>query len=338
MNQETGQIGDTSGPWRVDLFRPEDGPGVARVFTTVYGQGYPVRTFIEPERLVAENAAGRTISSVARVPGGRVVGHNALFNSAPFEGLFESGAGAVLPEYRGGGVFTALVAHGQQVAAGRPNVAAIFGESVCHHLFSQKLTSSLGWVTMAFEADLMPARAYDREKSAAGRVSAVLDFLTLRPRPHLVYLPVRYEEVLRFLYEGLKDRRELRPSQDIPAARVETSVRAEVFDFAQVARLAVLEAGADFPSVLAREEERAADRGARVFQVWLKLTRPHVGRLAEILNEHGYFLGGLLPRWFDDDGLLMQKLLDPPNFGEVRLHTARAEQLFEYIKSDCPWG
>ena len=127
--------------WEVDLFRPEDAPGVTRLFRLVYGKGYPIRTFMDPEKLIEENAAGRTVSSVARTPRGDIVGHNAIFNSAPFKKTYESGAGLVHPAYRGGaGIFTKTVAHGLEVAAVKCGVVTIFGEPVCNHTFSQKAT------------------------------------------------------------------------------------------------------------------------------------------------------------------------------------------------------
>jgi len=114
--------------FEVDLFRPEDAEGVSRLFRTVYGDGYPIQKFLKPELLIEENAAGRTISSVARTPNGDIVGHNALFRSAPYERIFESGAGLVHPSYRGGkGIFTRLGVHGQEVAAKEFDIELIFG-------------------------------------------------------------------------------------------------------------------------------------------------------------------------------------------------------------------
>ena len=62
----------------IDFFRTEDAPGIAQLFRQVYGEGYPIRTYYLPDRLIEENAAGRIISCVARTPAGEVVGHNAL--------------------------------------------------------------------------------------------------------------------------------------------------------------------------------------------------------------------------------------------------------------------
>jgi hypothetical protein len=321
--------------WDVDLFKPEDAPGVVRLFLSVYGEGYPIRTYIEPGLLIQENAAGRTISSVARTPKGDVVGHNALYNSAPFHGIYESGAGVVHADYRGGaGIFSRLVAHGQDVAAREFGVQAIFGESVCNHVFSQRMCHSLGWTSQALEVDLMPASAYEQEESAGGRVASLLDFKTLRAGPHRVFIPPAYEEDLRFFYSGLDDRRELVVSAETAPPQSTTRIQTQVFDFAGVARLAVRETGAGFASLFEGEEEGVIGKGATVLQVWLNLSRPWVASAVNILKEKGYFLGGILPRWFDHDGLLMQKTLKPPDWDGIRVHFERAKAILERVKRD----
>jgi hypothetical protein len=321
--------------WEVDLFRPEDAEGVAALFLSVYGQGYPVRTYIEPERLVRENAEGRVISSVAKTPKGEVVGHNALFNSAPFHGTYESGAGVVHASYRGGaGIFTQLVAHGLDVGAGRFGVKAVFGEPVCNHVFSQKLCHNFGYVTRAMEVDLMPASAYVKEKSAEGRVAALLDFKTVQARPHRVFIPPAYEEDLRFFYSDLDDRREFLVSAETPPPGSKARIRTQYFDFAGVARIAVWETGADFAPIFEAEEAGVIGKGAVVIQVWLNLSRPWVVQAVHILRGKGYFLGGVLPRWFDDDGLLMQKVLKIPDWDGIQLQFERAKAVQERVKRD----
>jgi hypothetical protein len=68
--------------------------------------------------------------------------------------------------------------------------------------------------------------------------------------------------------------------------------------------------------------------------VWLKLTSPWVGEAVKILRAKGYFLGGALPQWFEDDGLLMQKVLFTPDFESIQLYTDRAKRIRDLIKSD----
>jgi len=322
-------------PWEVDLFRPEDAEGVVRLFLTVYGEGYPIRTFLNAAELIRENAAGRVISSVVRTPKGDIVGHNALFHSAPYTGIYESGAGLVHPAYRGGaGVFTAMGVHGQETAAPRFGVEVIFGEPVCNHPFAQKATAKQKWITRAVEVDLMPAAAYVQEKSASGRVTTLLDFRTLRPRPHRVYMPEAYEEALRFAYEDLDDEREWVVSKETAPPHVQSVVNTQVFSFAQVARLAVHETGADLARVIGEAERKLLGEGVLVIQVWLKASCPWIGQAVDALRSQGYFFGGALLRWFDDDGLLLQKRSGAPCWDSIQLHYDRAKRLLDYVRRD----
>ncbi|MBU2549195.1 MAG: hypothetical protein KKB20_12320 [Proteobacteria bacterium] len=322
-------------PWDVDLFRPEDAPGVCRLFRTVYGANYPISTFIDPERLIEENAARRTISSVARTPKGDIVGHNAIFQSGPYPGIYESGAGVVSRGYRGGhGIFSRMVQHGQDFGARDFGLGGIYGESVCNHVFSQKMTHGLGWESFALEVDLMPGSAYTKEQSATGRVASLFDFMKFRSKPHTVYLPAVYENSLKFMYEALDDPRDARLAEGEPEPGRTTRIQTRVFDFAQVARLAVIETGPDLGQVLDQEEAGLTGQGVLVIQVWLQLAQPRVGWAAERLRERGYFLGGLLPRWFDGDGLLMHKIFVEPNWDGIRTCFDRGRRIVELVHAD----
>lgn len=322
--------------WEIDLFRPEDADGVVGLFLSVYGEGYPVRTYIDRDLLIRENAAGRTISSVARTPKGDIVGHDALFCSAPYEGIRELGAGVVHASYRGGqGIFTKLGIHGIQVGAKRFGIEAAYGEPVCNHIFSQKAMHSVdGFTTQILEVDLMPASAYETEKSAIGRVGALLDFKILQAKPHGVYIPSVYEKQLMFLYAGLDDRRQISKAREKAPADSRTLIQVSYFDFAQVARMAVWKPGSNFRIVFDAEEKKVLDKGAVVIQVWLNLAFPWVDQAVHVLRENGYFLGGLLPRWFDHDGLLMQKIMKRPDWEGLQIHFDRAKQIRDMVQED----
>ena len=54
----------------------------------------------------------------------------------------------------------------------------------------------------------------------------------------------------------------------------------------------------------------------------------------DILREQGYFFGALLPRWFDGDGLLLQKLFCLPAFENIVLKSDFPKELLEIIKAD----
>ena len=319
----------------LDLMRPQDAPGVAALFRLVYGDRYPVQAYYHPDELIEANAKGEIISSVFRTKKGEIVGHNALFNSAPYGKVYESGAGLIHPQYRVGNLFRPMVQHGVEVGAPRFGVEVVFGEPVTNHRVSQRMVQNLDWVARAVEVELMPAETYDQEKSSQGRVTTILSFITIESRPQEVFVPARYQEQLDFCYQDMDDERQFRPAdQEIPP-EIETRLDIQVFDFAGVARMAALAAGRDLVAILdQREKELAQERGVVVFQLWLNLSWPWIGRLVEELEGAGYFLGGVLPRWLDQDGLLMQKLLVEPDWDVPKLLPGRNTELYEMIKAE----
>ncbi len=337
MNEEkqtTGNI-EAGQEWKVSRFIPEDAPGVVNLFRSVYGDGYPVRTYMDEKLLIEENAANRTISSVAKTLKGEIVGHNALFNSAPSPGTFESGAGMVHAAYRGGkGIFTQLAIHGLEIATAMASVQAVFGEPVCNHPFSQKMSVKMGWISRALEVDLLPAEAYEKEVSAAGRVAAFLDFKTFRAKPHTLYLPPMYGEDFRLFYENFDDERQFCLAETAIPAGTLTDMRPQIFGFAAVARVTIQEIGADFSTCLDTLEKNLRQKGILVTQLWLKLDCPWVGAATEILRERGYFIGGALPRWFDTDGFLMQKIDKRPDWEGIVTVAERGVQILERVRAD----
>jgi hypothetical protein len=75
-----------------------------------------------------------------------------------------------------------------------------------------------------------------------------------------------------------------------------------------------------------------------VIQVWSKLSWPWIGEVVGELRSRGYFLGGILPQWFDEDGLLMQKVLKRPDWGGISLYTDRAKHLLSLVREDWDRG
>ncbi len=321
--------------FEVGYFRPEDAEGIVRLFNAVYGEHYPIRLFYDPAEIIAANRDGRYYSIVARTASGKVIGVNHLYLSSPCKALYESGVGLVLKEYRNSGANTRMLRYlYEEFVPGRENIEEVFGEAVCNHPYMQKAIETFRYVEAAIEVALMPAEAYAKEKSAAGRVATLTAFRCYRPKPHRLYLPAAYDGTLRRIYGRLDDARDLEPSAEAIPAGAASRAEMEIFDFAQVARITVHEIGGDFPGCLAGLEARGREKNVVVFQVLLNLTTPWVGAAAELLRDRGYFFGGALPRWFGGDGLLMQKLLCPPDFEGIVLESDFAKELLTVIQED----
>jgi len=319
----------------VDEFRPEDAEGIASLFKAVYGEGYPIRLFYDPEAIIAANKDGRYISVVARTDSGKVIGVSHLYPSAPCRGLYETGVGLVLKEYRKAGANREMLKYlYEKFTPEHRHIEELFGEPVCNHVVMQKAVAALGFKEAAIEIALMPAEAYTAEKSATGRVASLDVFRSYVPKPHRIFVPLVYEELLKRIYARLDDQRDIVAADGVLPENVPTQTKISIFDYARVARIAVAQAGGNFSDILSRLENEARAKNAVVFQVWLNLTEPWVGKAVEILRQRGYFFGGAFPRWFDGDGLLLQKLECPPDFENIVIYSEEAKQLLNIIQKD----
>ena len=325
----------SSEAFKVDFFRPEDAEKIVRLFRAVYGDAYPIKIYYDPDALIRANASGEYYSIVARTPEGEVVGVQHLFRSAPCKTLYECAAGLVLKEYRQHGVNKTMLAFlYEDWVSTRENVEEVFGEAVCNHTYMQRTCLDAHHVETALEIALMPAEAYDKEKSSSGRVAALLIFRRYTSKPHTIYIPAAYEQQLRFIYGGLDDAREIALAGETIPEHQTSHAEMNVFDFARVARIAVDLIGNDFDQYVNDLENKALDQNAVVIQLWLNLSAPWVGYAVDILRKRGYFLGGVLPRWFDQDGVLMQKLICSPDFEGIRLHSERSWKILQMVKHD----
>ncbi|MDQ5984936.1 MAG: hypothetical protein CSYNP_00634 [Syntrophus sp. SKADARSKE-3] len=98
----------------------------------------------------------------------------------------------------------------------------------------------------------------------------------------------------------------------------------------------MLDAGLDLADAVHAEEEKYRPEGLALTQVWLKLSEPWMDAAVVSLRSQGFFLGGVLPRWFDDDALMVQKVVGTPNWAGIQLLTDRSKTLVDIVRKD--WG
>jgi len=314
-------------------FEPSDGPGVARLFYAVYGDGYPIDTYYIPERLAEENRLGNIRSVVARTPSGDVVSHVALYRSSPPNpNLYEYGLGLTLPDYRQAMAFY-RVTQLLMSLVGTEGIDGIFGEAVCNHIITQKLSRHSQALETALEPALMPARAYETEQSAEGRVGCMVYSRIDRDCHKTIFLPAPYQEQLNFIMDGLNLDRE-RIISDHNCSGNGGEIEAKRFDFAGVARCTVTTPGAELSNRVAELEQQLRGDNYALIQFFVDLGKPWSGGVVEQLRRQGFSLGGLLPIWFGGDGLLMQKHLVDPDFDGMKIYSDRGRSLLDLVKRD----
>ncbi len=319
----------------IDRFRPKDAPGIASLFYAVYGPAYPFDTYYIPDKLIKANRNGDIHSVVARTPDGDIIAHGAMYRSGPYhKNLLEIGQYIVLKDYRA--TFAAYRIN-DYVAGDLPRQVrpdGIFGEAVCSHIITQKSSILAGLSDTALEVGLMPQQVYERENSSTDRISCLMLFRSYDDGPRDIFVPDVYREQVAYILEDLGIERTLRPARQTALPNSPTVMDTVFIDFAGVGRVNLVAAGADTAVRLEAFDADMDARNAAVRQVFVNLAEPAGTTAVRMLQERGYFFGGLVPRWFDDDGILMQKLSKIPDFTAIRLHTQKAKTIRDMVAAD----
>lgn len=317
----------------IRLMRPEDAPGVVELYRSVYGDEYPIKTVYDAAGIVKQQASGDFIRVIAVTEQGRVLGQTAIYHSCISNpALYEEGQGMVLFSYRNQGILERCIeyAHAQIY----PQLTDyLWGEAVCNHIYSQKVAVKMGACETALELDLMPAASYQKEQSSHGRVASLVVSKAFKKVAQTICLPAIYEDSLRYIY-SIHDFGYTFLASNEPLPRIPTVGQTEIYQGAGVARFTITEAGEDLEAYVLQQEKEALENNAGVFQIYLNLASPSTGAAIEILRQHRYFLGGVMPRWFENDGLLLQKILHEPNYADIQLYTERAGKILALIQAD----
>lgn len=314
----------------VDEFRPEDAEGVAQLYYTVYGEAFPVDHVYDPDELVRLEKAGAHYLIVGRTEAGDVVGLYAMFRNPPGEHVMEAGSWMVHPEYRSSTLALRLANRLHQNIPEHLGLYGLFGQSVCDHVMTQKLGVRYNVLSCALEVEVLEPRPEENEGWSAGRISLLDQFQCLRDNPHAVVPPGQYEDTLRTLYQTMGLQRELLEDGP-PAESTESQVAAH--DAASYARMTVTTIGRDFPDVCT---QMAADHSGRhVLQIILPLWQPGITLAVGAARKAGFFLGGVLPLWFDRDGLLLQRVAGDIDWSQIKTLTQEACDLRDAVRADA---
>jgi hypothetical protein len=249
------------------------------------------------------------------------------------------GQGLVLPSYRyAGHMFTRMMAHSFESRPRHFPIDAILGDAILNHPYAQKVAIRLKSTLAGVQVDLLPGEVFAKERDAGGRVASLLLINIYRDVSRARYIPAAYEDELRFISDRIGKDRELLastlPIHQGPASRINL----QYFDFAEVARFSIEEIGDDFQAAFEAMEEAAGQRGTVIFQAWINMAIPWMGQAVDWLRGRGYFLCGVLPRWFDSDVFIMQRMEHRPNWEGIVMALEQGESLLRLVKRDWERG
>lgn len=309
---------------------------VGFVFRSVYGEDFPVKDVYEPDTLVREIAAGRVTAFLAFDRNGQPAGYVSLFKSAPNPRLWEAGNMVVHPANKLSNLSSLLAKlYFNPTVLESTDCDGIFGEAVCHHYATQVGSVKSGMRDCAIELDQMSGNSFkEHQEVATGRVSCVFNFLEISEPTKTVYVPAEYYETVQNLAQPLKPRKFMLADAFLPLSG-STVKQDTYYATAQTWKVAVWEIGADWQTFIDELLTEAANRQVISLQVTVNTALPALGAAVRVMRDRGFFLGGLLPRWFGSDGLLMQKLLGAdPDYARTKLYSKTAKDLLAFIRAD----
>jgi hypothetical protein len=195
--------------YKVRLMRDADAEAVVALYRSIYGDHYPIKEMYDPQYIIGQQEAGLMYRVLVVDACEKVLAQNALFRlGETYRGMYENGQSMVLREYRSKGFFDVLLGYVARVLIPAVGVEEWLGESVTNSMATQKSGISTGVKEWGIELEIMPSESYETEKSASGRVSAVVQSLTIRDKFHTVFFPVPYQEILQKIYDaGKRERR-----------------------------------------------------------------------------------------------------------------------------------
>lgn len=336
-SQEEKSVQEQS--WVIDMFKPEDAEGVVGIYRAIYGEYFPLREVYFADWHAEQAQNNDSYRVVARLADGRLIGTVALFRSVPTNReLYEGGGLMVLADYRTQNVAVQLIQYVYHRLPDMYNIGQVWGEAVCNHLVSQQFAIKSGHIACALEVEMMPEDAYqklsERGLNTDSRVSALVVFRAFNLDRRVVYLPLAYEDTLKKLYEPFNFGHEfLKPGSNLEAG---SNTRADINTMpgAGITRITVSQIGADFASWLDKTHHELRNSGSKVYQIIIPLDTPLVDQAVESLRQEGYWLGGLLPRWFGHDGFLMQKTLQEPDFSKILVYSKPGKEVLAMVKAD----
>lgn len=306
---------------------------IPEIFRSVYGAAYVDPAVYQPEALLQKISQGKLMAVLALDPGGRPAGYAALGAEAPNPFLWEEKGLVVVPEYNKTDVATSLISYWGEMSAWPTAAVGVFGSPVCHHYFSQVFCAKSGWVASTIQLDLFDAAIFRDRPAGLTRVSCVQFFTPMPPASSPAYWPREYSEILAVIARARQEPTGRIATEPLPAI-MPTSLQANALVSSQNLRVNVLHIGGDWPEIVRNLLSEARAQQLVSMQVWLDTACPWIGEAVRVLRSHGFFLGGLAPRWFGSDGLLMQKVNADTRYDLFKLYSAPAKELFEFIRVD----
>ncbi len=307
-----------------------DAPAIPELTLRVNGPGYIHAEMYHPERLIRLNRSGELVSVVALDDRNEVVGHYAL-ERPNLDPIAESGEAMVLPEHQHHHLLDRMRSVLEEEAR-QEHLTGVFGNTVTHHVFSQKTEERFGAHPIAILLGASPAEAHRDAHGLSQRVSLLTYFKFVADAGETaVHAPAHHRDAIERIYRRVGRRVNFRdPAPARGAGKLESSCDAKIGR----GQIRIANPGIDSIAQLEAERDRLLSECAVVY-LNIPLGNPAAEQLCIEAERLGFFFSGLdLRPASEGDYLRLQFLPSPIDLSLVQTDGEPARELASYVAAE----
>ncbi len=318
---------------------PDDAIEVIRLFYDCYRYSYFNERVYSPEALGAMIVKGEIDSYVTELPGERLVAHMALIHYPDRPATIEYGMAATDPAFRGNGFLNDMMKLVTEEAM-RSGKSVRFGGAVTAHVASQKAALRIGFNECGLMLGAVPPENFaglDTTARGRGTILFLSALLGDRAAPLLV-LPPPHEALIARLYEHC--RIPFARGEAGPAVQEHSDVTISVRPTSGTVRVTVQRIGSDLVERMKAMMHAARLSRTEVGQLFLPLTDPAVPDAVAALEQHGWFVTGMLPEGGAAGDVLLMHWLNgwAIDYDAIAMARDDGRQLVEEVRARDPEG
>jgi len=310
---------------------PGDAQGVSGCIVRCYGDAYPKRVMYRPDE-VALLVRSHAYNGVVAASGAEVVGHIGFTWPTSASTVVEAGTTVVDPGFRGQGLMRRLGLALAEALASEGAVGFVHFPTTAHQVMQRASLSAGGRETGVMLAYL-PAETRDNAMGAVGQERLAVTVVyqpVLKAAPRDIYLPRRYDRLIRGFSDGLELSRSAAGPFRTP--RGDNQLDSDFDASRGLLRISVGRIGADLATTAARV---VAAHDAGLVHLDLPMDDPAIDHAVEELRRSSYAFAAWLPGWAAHDVLRLQLLVSPSD-GELSpsLFSPEARALLAMIRTE----
>jgi hypothetical protein len=312
------------------LGRPE-APGVTRLVTLVYEDGYYPRDLYDPEQIVRLNEAGRLVSVVAVNSVGDVVGHYAL-ERPQLGAIAEASDAIVQPDYRHHHLLEQMRILLREEAI-REGLTGLVGYAVTNHTFTQKAEQHFGAHPCGLALGLWPRSFHNMPEPLTQRMSFAIYFKFLRRPARVVHVATHHREMIARIYQQYDIPVQLREDEPVAGTGV---VVAEYDAALETGTVRVYRMGADTAAAIRQAcWDLCEGSGAKALTLEIPMSQSGAAAVCLAAEVVGFFFSGLGPAFAgEEDVLLLQLLREDLDLSQLQIEQPFARELLTYVAGE----